>query len=151
MIRGARAAAQARQPSRKPPPKALAWVGRAKLERVGAGLARGGAARWLLVGGAALALLGSCRDPVLAQLDAVREEICRCKDLACSVAALDKVPKADAKNAARAREIAGKIQRCAVELEQRLAEEPAGDDDGAPAVEDDGAAAVEDDGAAPRR
>jgi len=66
---------------------------------------------------AALAALGgACRDPRLAELDALRKEICACKAAACGEAALKRVPQGDIRADHQAQQIAKAMMRCLSEL-----------------------------------
>lgn len=67
--------------------------------------------RWLVV----LALLG-CENHEQSQLDAVRKEVCACKDVACAETALKKVPSGDVHATRREQDIARDMLDCLAKL-----------------------------------
>jgi hypothetical protein len=68
--------------------------------------------RWLIV----LALFSGCDDPERSQLDAVRKEVCACKDVACAEAAMKNIPKGDVHASRREQDIARDMLDCLAKL-----------------------------------
>ncbi|MBL9019465.1 MAG: hypothetical protein JNL83_35075 [Myxococcales bacterium] len=63
-----------------------------------------------------LALLAGCRDKGISQLEAVRDELCACKDAACGQAAMAKVPSVEVSNSRRSQAIAREMLDCLAKL-----------------------------------
>lgn len=68
--------------------------------------------RWLVV----LVLIAGCDDRERSQLDAVRKEVCACKDVACAEAAMKKVPQGDVHATRREQDIARDMLDCLAKL-----------------------------------
>lgn len=68
--------------------------------------------RWLAV----LLLVVGCDDRERSQLDAVRKEVCACKDVACADAAMTKIPKGDVHASRREQDIARDMLDCLAKL-----------------------------------
>ena len=63
-----------------------------------------------------LALLASCRDKGISKLEALRDELCACKDAACGQAAMAKVPSIEVANSHRSQTIARAMMDCLAKL-----------------------------------
>ena len=63
-----------------------------------------------------LALLAGCRDKGISQLQALRDELCACKDAACGQAAMAKVPSIEVANSHRSQTIAREMMDCLAKL-----------------------------------
>jgi hypothetical protein len=63
-----------------------------------------------------LALLAGCRDKGIGQLEALRDELCACKDAACGQAAMAKVPSVEVANSQRSQKIAREMLACLAKL-----------------------------------
>lgn len=59
-----------------------------------------------------LALLAGCKDRRLAQMEAVRAEVCRCKDAECVDAALARMPNAGPRSRREGQKLAARILEC---------------------------------------
>jgi hypothetical protein len=64
----------------------------------------------------ALALLAGCRDKGIAQLEGIRDEICKCKTSKCGEEAMRRVPATDGPNNHRAQQIAREMMDCLAHL-----------------------------------
>lgn len=84
-----------------------------------------------------LAALGACSDDDVAELRAVKDEVCACKTAACAETALKKVPAPKGPSTARAQELARQLQDCLIKAYDR--ERPTQDPD-AESVDDAGVA-----------
>ncbi len=70
-----------------------------------------------------LAFLAGCRDKGITKLEALRDELCACKDAACGQAAMAKVPSVEVANSHRSQTIAREMLDCLSKLTD--AERPA--------------------------
>jgi hypothetical protein len=68
--------------------------------------------RWLVV----LLAFAACEDRERSQLDAVRKEVCACKDVACAETAMKKVPQGDVHATRREQDIARDMLDCLAKL-----------------------------------
>ncbi|MDQ3370325.1 MAG: hypothetical protein M3680_33315 [Myxococcota bacterium] len=71
--------------------------------------------RALVIGVAVLAAT-ACRDPGLAELEAVKAEVCACKTAACGETALKKVPQHDVESNHRSQRIAREMLTCMADI-----------------------------------
>ena len=69
--------------------------------------------KWLFVISVALV---ACGNHELKQLEAIRDEICACKTVACGQAALDRVPEHQIESTHRSQDIAREMMTCLSEL-----------------------------------
>lgn len=68
--------------------------------------------RWLVV----LALASACGDRQVTRLEAVKNQVCACKDVACAEAAMKDVPHGDIKASHREQLIARDMIDCLAKL-----------------------------------
>ncbi len=59
-----------------------------------------------------VALVGGCRDPEVAQLQAVKDTVCKCKTASCAEDALKKVPQHEIKSGHKAQRVARDMLDC---------------------------------------
>ncbi len=71
----------------------------------------------------ALALAAGCRDPGVVELEAIRDEVCKCTEAKCAEAAMKRVPQKEAPNDHRSQRIAREMMDCLAKLYE--AERPA--------------------------
>lgn len=71
-------------------------------------------------------LATACRDPQLAQLEEVRDEVCACKTAACADAALKRVPQKDVESNHRSQKLAKAMLECraALNAQERPSTDP---------------------------
>ncbi|MBA3819656.1 MAG: hypothetical protein H0X17_12240 [Deltaproteobacteria bacterium] len=69
-----------------------------------------------LVIGLAVLGAGACRDPGLAELEAIKDEVCACKTTACGEAAIKKVPQHDVESNHRSQRIAREMLTCMADI-----------------------------------
>ena len=79
---------------------------------IGEGRSAGFAVRWLVV----LLALAGCDDRERSQLEAVRRDVCACKDVACAETAMKKVPQGDVHATRREQDIARAMLDCLAKL-----------------------------------
>lgn len=95
---------------------------------------------WLAI----LVTLVACRSGDVERLDAVKRDVCACKDASCADQAMNRVPTSSIKSTPRTQAIAREIMDCRARLE--AAERPSTDpdaEDGAPPPPAAGSAAPE--------
>jgi hypothetical protein len=63
-----------------------------------------------------LALLAGCRDKGISRLEALRDELCACKDATCGQATMAKVPSVEVSNSHRSQTIAREMLDCLAKL-----------------------------------
>lgn len=63
-----------------------------------------------------LALVAGCRDQGISKLEALRDELCACKDAACGQATMAKVPSVEVSNTHRSQTIAREMLDCLSKL-----------------------------------
>ena len=76
---------------------------------------------------AILVTLVACKDHNVEQLDAVKHDVCACKDASCADQAMTRVPTASLRSTPRTRALARDIVDCRAKLE--AAERPSTDPD----------------------
>lgn len=76
--------------------------------------------RWIVI---SLALAAGCRDPGVAELEGIRDEVCKCSDAKCAEVAMKRVPQTDVQNNHRSQTIAREMMECLAKLYE--AERPA--------------------------
>lgn len=76
-----------------------------------------------------LALLAGCRDRGIAELEGVRDEICKCKTSHCGEDALKRVADLDVKNTHRAQSTAREMMECLARLHEAEKAPPPAEDD----------------------
>jgi hypothetical protein len=77
--------------------------------------------------GVALGGLGGCKDHDLERLEAVKRDVCACKDASCADQAMNRVPTAAIKSTPRTQALARDIMECRARIE--AAERPNTDPD----------------------
>ena len=63
-----------------------------------------------------IALSGGCRDPGLAQLEDIRDDVCACKTSACAEEAMTRVPQDHVESTPRSQKIARAMLDCLAKL-----------------------------------
>ncbi len=102
------------------------------------------------VGLAACAGLAACGDKQLAALEAVRAEVCACKQPACAEAAMAKLPKTDIRSDHRTQALATAMLDCLAKIDQAATAAAASEDPDAPGSAAPGSAAPGSAGSATR-
>jgi hypothetical protein len=77
-----------------------------------------------------LALLAGCRDEGIAELEGIRDEVCRCKDAKCGEETMKRVASTNVPNSRRSQVIAREMMDCLARLYE--AERPTTGPDEAP-------------------